>query len=356
MSETLPDGRKRRGSDRIGLLRSLQRRGSTPDGRLDAIVAGRILLVAAGLIGSGTVPLLNPDRRGWLLLAGVTGGMTLLLLATMFVPWTSISPRATLAFPAAVGLALIVFGTGEPGFFAPLTGLLALCFAYIGLTQPPRTSLFAAPAAAASFLIANGLTAPVLVRLLISICVWLVLAELLAGLTLRQAALSSALRTAAHTDVLTGVSNRRDLQLQLSLAASGDAIVIIDLDHFKRLNDTFGHDAGDRVLADFGSMLRACLRDQDYCARYGGEEFVLVLPSTTVTDTLLVLARLRRDWAVLQPAVTFSAGADICTDDRPAMPTLAAADQALYAAKAAGRNTDRAQPTLERAVDSTQLR
>jgi diguanylate cyclase len=344
-STGLGGGRRRR-TDSIGLLRSLKRLSGMDDQELDAVAVGRILLIAAGVICSGMTPLLQPDLRGWLLLAGVTAGMAVLLLATIVVPWASLPPRMTLAFPAAVFLALAVLGAGQPGFFAPLTALSALCFAYIGLTQPPRTSLFVVPVAAVIYLIANGSwTAPVLVRLLIVACVWLVLGELLAGLTARQNTLAAALHAAAHTDALTGVSNRRDLQRQLSRAKSGDAIVICDMDHFKRLNDTLGHDVGDGVLADFGLILRTCLRKQDYCARYGGEEFVLLLPGTTVTDAMAVLARLRRQWTLLQPSMTFSAGVDICTSQQSPAQTLAAADKALYLAKAAGRNTDRAQPS-----------
>lgn len=347
------NGTSRR-SDSIGLLRYLKRLGGTDGSDLDTIAVGRILLIAAGMICSGATPLLHPDMRGWLLLAGVTAGMAVLLVATMAVSWAALSPRMTLAFPASVFLALAVLGAGEPGFFGPLTGVSALCFAYIGLTQPPRTSLFVVPFAGATYLIANGSwTAPVLVRLLIAVCVWLVLAELLAGLTARQATLASALRAAAHTDILTGVSNRRDLQLQLSRVDSGDAIVICDIDDFKLLNDTLGHDAGDGVLADFGLMLRTSLREQDYCARFGGEEFVLLLPSSTVTDALGVLTRLRRQWTLMQPAVTFSAGVGICTIEQSATQTLTAADEALYAAKASGRNTDRAQPSGSNASRSS---
>lgn len=286
-------------------------------------------------------PLLSPNPSGWTAIIAVTVFMSALLTITMLTPVARLPRRACLAFPAAVCGALIVLALSQANFVAPLTGLITLCFAYIGLTQTPGTGLCAVPFAGLTFLVANGgLSGPVAVRLFIGICIWVLLAELLADSAARQARMDSALRAAAHTDVLTGVSNRRGLQLRLSLAAAGDTMVICDLDFFKRLNDTLGHEAGDRVLADFGALLRASLREEDYCARYGGEEFVLALNATSATDALRVLARLRENWAVMQPTVTFSAGVATCRDDRSHSETLAEADHAMYAAKAAGRNAD----------------
>ena len=341
MSQPKPDNAARRDSDPARLLVSLRRLGFASGGGLDPVVGGRLLLVAAGFISSVAAPLLHPTRDGWIAIVAVTVGMAVLLLVTMVVPWRRLPAATTLVFPAAVCAALVFLSTSQPGFFAPLTGLISLCFAYIGLTQPPHTGWYAVPLAAGAFVYANGgLTGAIAVRLFIGACIWLLLAELLAGSTARQSELADALRAAAHTDVLTGVSNRRGLQLQLSLIQPGDSIVLCDLDHFKRLNDTYGHDAGDRVLADFGSLLRTCLREHDYCARYGGEEFVLALPATSEVRALQVLERLRGQWAVLQPTVTFSAGIATCRSDRPNNDTLAAADHALYEAKARGRNTD----------------
>jgi diguanylate cyclase (GGDEF)-like protein len=85
-----------------------------------------------------------------------------------------------------------------------------------------------------------------------------------------------------------------------------------DLDHFKRLNDTQGHAAGDLILAEFGLVLQTCLREGDYAARYGGEEFALLLPQTTTSQTTAALQRLHQGWAILQPDITFSAGSATC--------------------------------------------
>jgi diguanylate cyclase (GGDEF)-like protein len=334
--------RHRRRADGNRLLRPFTRLAIMPDGQLDAVSAGRLLLVAVGAVTNLTAPLLHPDERGWAFIAAVSLVMLSLLTATRFVPWDRLPQKASLAFPIAVCLAIVALSVGAPGLVAPLTGLLTLGFAYVGMTQSPRTCLILVPVAAATMLIANAAwNSAIVVRLIIGVTVWVLLAELLAGFTRRQAALTAALSKAAYTDALTGIANRRDLQSRMSLASIGDAMVVCDLDHFKRLNDTFGHEAGDKVLADFGSMLRTTLRHNDYCARYGGEEFALLLPSTSLAEARSVVDRLQRHWALLQPSVTFSAGIALCRTSRSTAETFSAADGALYRAKAAGRNTTR---------------
>jgi diguanylate cyclase (GGDEF)-like protein len=314
---------------------------------IDAVLLGRVLLVVAGVIVIFTVPLLDPDGSTWARVFMVSAAMAAGLLASFVVPWPRLGSRATLAFPVLVCAALIAMSTAEIGVFAPLTGLISLCFAYLGLTQPPGTTFVMLPFAALTFFLTNGSWSwAIAIRLSIGCWVWVLLGELLSRFTARQAALSAALRTAAHTDALTGVANRRDLDLRLAVARPGDMVVLCDLDHFKALNDSRGHYVGDRVLADFGSMLRATLRADDYCARYGGEEFVLVLAGTSRAQAEATLGRMRAHWAVLQPATTFSAGLASVIEGRPHAETLAAADRALYAAKAAGRNCDRGEPSL----------
>lgn len=311
----------------------------TSDG-VDPVTLGRVLLLATAAVVTCTVPMLDTDADAWLHVALVVGLILLPgIVASRYVPWQRLGRRAPLMFPLLVCAALVALSAQDPLVYTPLTGLLALCFAYVGLTQPPRTALAAVPVAAATFLYVNDeWNSPIVVRLIIGMWVWVILGEVLSRFTARQAALSDALRVAAHTDALTGVANRRDFELRLAIAKAGDTIAICDLDHFKRLNDTHGHRAGDVVLAEFGSMLRATLRECDFAARYGGEEFVVVLPATGLGDAETTLARMREHWAVLQPTVTFSAGLANCVPHRSHAETLAVADRALYAAKAAGRN------------------
>ena len=139
-------------------------------------------------------------------------------------------------------------------------------------------------------------------------------------------------------DPLTGVGNRYDLSRMLAALRPGDAVALLDLDHFKRLNDTAGHAAGDDVLRKAGALLRQVARREDTVIRYGGEEFLVLLPGAGDAGATSFDARLRAAWADVQPGVTFSTGiavVDAATTGGAA--AVAHADEALYAAKAAGR-------------------
>jgi two-component system cell cycle response regulator len=158
----------------------------------------------------------------------------------------------------------------------------------------------------------------------------------------------------AITDPLTGLYNRRYLDAHLNSVMARAAatakpvcVLLFDIDHFKGINDTYGHDAGDDVLRDFSDRLRRGVRGIDLVARYGGEEFVLVMPETDAGFAGTVAERLRRDVETvpfrtksgLSFPVTVSIG---LAEGRGPTDTAEAlvmrADQALYAAKRSGRN------------------
>jgi two-component system cell cycle response regulator len=158
----------------------------------------------------------------------------------------------------------------------------------------------------------------------------------------------------AMTDPLTGLYNRRYLDAHLkSLVERAGAdrrsvcLLLFDIDHFKGINDTYGHDAGDDVLRDFCNRLRRGVRGIDLVARYGGEEFVLVMPETDATFAAAVAERLRSDVekvdfttrSGLSFPVTVSIGlAEWQGPGDSAEALVKRADQALYSAKRAGRN------------------
>ncbi|MCO8277035.1 GGDEF domain-containing protein [Actinoplanes sp. TRM 88003] len=155
----------------------------------------------------------------------------------------------------------------------------------------------------------------------------------------RQSRTVSAL---SRTDELTNLPNRRawndELPRVLERARSARAPVVvsmIDLDHFKSFNDTYGHPAGDRLLSAAAAAWSAELRDGDVLARYGGEEFIVLLPGTDESKATAVLERLR---AVTPAAQTFSAGLARWDNTETSEALIARADSALYAAKAAGRD------------------
>ncbi len=159
-----------------------------------------------------------------------------------------------------------------------------------------------------------------------------------------------SLADAVHTDPLTGLENRRGLEerigLEVERAKRHDrslTVVIGDLDHFKRLNDTHGHRAGDDALTLVGGILNDRKRRVDAIARTGGEEFTLVMPDTDRHEAYLVTERLRneveRRLAGERMPLTLSFGiAAFPEHGRTTEQLLEAADQALYSAKALGRN------------------
>lgn len=141
----------------------------------------------------------------------------------------------------------------------------------------------------------------------------------------------------AAIDVLTGLPNRRSLGRFLGRLVPGDAVIMLDLDFFKQVNDTEGHDAGDRVLRAFGKTLSAQVRGRDRVGRWGGEEFVVVLSGDP--DPAVFLTRLRSQWELGRPIeITFSAGIAVVEAGGDSAATLAAADRAMYQAKNAGRD------------------
>ncbi len=142
----------------------------------------------------------------------------------------------------------------------------------------------------------------------------------------------------ARTDALTGLPNRRtwDAGLQRALADGGPvAVALLDLDHFKRLNDTAGHAAGDRVLRGAASAWRDLLPPAAMIARYGGEEFAVLLTGAAVPDALDLVEDLRRATPAPQTA---SAGVALWDGAEGAAELVARADAALYAAKRGGRD------------------
>jgi len=173
----------------------------------------------------------------------------------------------------------------------------------------------------------------------------------------RQLTLSLArIQELASHDDLTGAFNRRhfmellvDERERSHRTQQPYSVALFDLDHFKTINDRFGHATGDAVLRDFCTLVQAHMRVTDRFARWGGEEFVLLMPVTTpVESASLAVERIRsavasHDWSgtSVLPAgtrVTVSAGVATCVPGEPAEALLARADAALYQAKDAGRN------------------
>lgn len=150
----------------------------------------------------------------------------------------------------------------------------------------------------------------------------------------------------ASTDSLTGLLNRRSLENKVRALRNDRtsfALVMADLDHFKQLNDTFGHETGDRALRLFSQTLSSSLRGQDLVSRHGGEEFAVVLPLCSAFDAEAILEKVRANLEVAVaaaglPVVTASFGVVDAHDDEELTDVLARADAALFQAKHDGRN------------------
>jgi two-component system, cell cycle response regulator len=172
----------------------------------------------------------------------------------------------------------------------------------------------------------------------------------LAQINLKLQQREAQILAASLTDPLTGVGNRRRLEQALAVEANraertggGLCAAMADLDRFKRVNDTYGHEAGDKVLAAFGDVLRRRTREIDIAARFGGEEFVVLMPATNLRDAIAIAERIRAAVAELRiepmpESITVSFGVAERVAGEPGDALLRRADAALYEAKRLGRN------------------
>lgn len=158
----------------------------------------------------------------------------------------------------------------------------------------------------------------------------------------------------ASTDALTGLANRNSLKVHLDWVAKNFnrnpeslSLAMVDIDHFKNINDTFGHQIGDSVLMAVGSAIRQACRENDFPVRWGGEEFIVLLHSTDADQSLLVAKRIREYIAevnVIDKKISASVGVSTYLPSTTEIPMqlmdqlIAAADKALYLAKTSGRD------------------
>lgn len=257
-------------------------------------------------------------------------------LGTWLIGWNSGFHYYLLMFIPA-----IVVGRGRRRVTPVL--LLALFAFYIGMYELSRRHGAQAP------LDASGLSIVHAFNVAVVFAMAAYTARYYYGSVLRA---ERRLEDQAATDPLTGLSNRRRLAslaaeriAQARQAGGPTAVVIADIDHFKRINDTHGHDAGDRVLVHVADLLARNSRAQDLLARWGGEEFLLVMPTSGLDDALAVAERMRHAVA-RQPAghgadaiaASVSLGVAELRSGESLEAAIARADRALYASKDAGRN------------------
>ena len=306
------------------------------------------LFVLAGFVGLVNVVLPGPtsyDRPvvSTINLVAIIGGVL-----AWYAPWSNWKPRATLwLVPFAIGMLCVsdAYGGTPPAIYGVY---FVVVFAWVGMWHPPGTSMRLAVPAAISYLfpILSGNVANDdflrSVGVVIPVCV--ILGEVMSTTVekMRQAhdaqeQATAALALAMVTDELTGLGNRRKGEQLLESLREGDALLLIDLDRFKSVNDTFGHAEGDRLLTFLGDFLRGALHDNDEVFRYGGDELVIIQRAEGASP-IDVAERVLHGWRLLKPTTTLSIGIAVHHADRSLAQTFGAADSALYEAKKNGRD------------------
>jgi diguanylate cyclase (GGDEF)-like protein len=337
-------------------------------------MAGALAAYAAFFWGSIELDILEQTTTGVVLIVTVAASGLLLMGGALAADIGRSVDTSNLALAqgvwanlALVALALLV--TDVMRVMLLITTLLSLQFFALHLRRPQVLWVSSAGWIAYSLALAwrlnNGLVSDPRFEFLIwigysfalaaAVLISSEVAGLRTALTRRTAELEDTLERLhelAMRDDLTGLYNRRQLmeylKRQKALAdrnTLGFALCYVDLDHFKRVNDRFGHTRGDEVLKEFAEIAMKVVREEDFVARIGGEEFVMVLINAALKDAEMVANRLRQQTEVMtiDPAdldftVTASVGIAIYTDHEEIERLLDRADAAMYKAKRLGRN------------------
>ncbi len=276
--------------------------------------------------------------------AGALAGAaaTALLLVRMVSVLSMLESSGPDARVAAVGLAVQTFVI--PALLAGVvlaTGRMLVVHAGVALVVTTLALLIPPPGTWSGQATSVG----AVVQMLTLMALTSAMIHVLNASTLSMEASEEQARTAAETDPLTGLANRRSLERALRSLQDGAAaggVLMVDLDHFKAINDTLGHETGDDVLVAVATTLQHVIRPDDTVGRWGGEEFLIVLPDADGDVLIEVAERIRGAVEQLPDGppggITVSVGAALrrSTDDVDAL--VSRADRAMYVAKAGGRN------------------
>ena len=284
---------------------------------------GLFVLIAAALI------ILNPPNMAWVLIGPVPALIVVSVSAWRVFGRAQMKPMDWVTGCALVTGSVLIFGRSL--WFASLDASVAANAAGtsggVDMTQvPPEQPLF------------------------VSLMTTLVLLGLAISAVMRAAFDAiEGMRERSTTDALSGLLNRASFD-ELAFAASarrtagGLSVAVFDIDHFKQVNDTSGHPAGDRVIAALGSIISEATTDAQIAGRIGGEEFAVVLPGSNLGAARLFAEAVRTRFSAcdfgseIPWTVTLSCGVATQGDGEPFHALMARADQALYAAKRAGRD------------------
>ncbi|UJW84021.1 GGDEF domain-containing protein [Devosia sp. SL43] len=305
---------------------------------LGAIIA----MMAPAHIGTGVMV----DARAIIIgFAAAFGGWPAALIAVAIGGGYRLWLGGMGAFPGAAGIAVAaLLGLGWRYFLRPRTrikarhlvvlGLVISCYLLSGIVLG-YASMWSLLSMIAPYMVSASVFASVLLGLFVD-------------RELNQIDREESWKARALTDPLTGLPNRRAFERGIAGLRPDDkdaALLILDLDHFKVVNDTYGHAAGDYVLQQVSMILRANMRNRDLASRLGGEELAVLLPDTDSFKAQQIAERLRAavealtiHWEGRDIAITASIGVAVASGALPAEQLFVQADAALYAAKRGGRN------------------
>ena len=333
-------GRSKWWAPRLGRLKAWDR-----DVRLGA---GMVAAFCVVVVTTAPALDLRPGTRGVVIV--LCAALAVFDLALLLFSWDSYPRQSLLVFPALLLIGEVALALSTNGVSPEYTGFFTLGFVFIGLTQPRGTGVGFALPAGVCWVVSQQHWAPGLaIRLGLSVVIWLLLSGTLSVRTSRDQNSSRRLVTHAYTDVLTGLGNRRAIServehLTAELVISESSVLLIDLDGFKKVNDTFGHAAGDELLVVAAKRIQANLREGDLAGRLGGDEFAIVLHDGGLNQAREVAARMIASLAApivlsrMRLSVTASIGIVRIVPSATVEEVLSHADLAMYKAKAAGRN------------------
>jgi diguanylate cyclase (GGDEF)-like protein len=324
-------------------------RGSISD-IASVVLANALIFIGFALFYCGLLrfffitPFINRTYFLWLLIAFASVLMTYYTIAdNRVVPRIVIAEAAVFPIRALITIELISHASER--IVLKIFGVLMGIYTLVGISRIPLTLVHGS---AANFMSRDLIQTSALALNVIFVCIIGV-----CFLLMLSGELMDALETQSFEDTVSGALNRRGIEQKLAIELGSakrsriaPSIALIDMDHFKAINDTLGHPAGDDALRQVSHVISSHLRDYDYLGRYGGDEFLLVLPQASYQDALKVVERIQQAIRALPPlspkiAITLSIGVTQAVPFEPAESILARADTALYEAKRGGRNCSR---------------
>jgi len=280
--------------------------------------------------------------------AGI-GAILFFLVAMMLVDAIALhlrkQPPIPFAFLLVPGFAGVAMSLATQGIYGAFWSFPLLLLGFFVLSQSAANAVGIALIAIGTVLTGASSDVPTALRYLFALSLCLFVINVLLNVLM---SMHARLVEQSITDALTGAFNRRQMDVSLAEAVerqrraqSPSSALLIDIDHFKRINDRLGHAAGDEALQGVVSVVRSRCRKLDMLFRQGGEEFLLLLPETRLGEAMVVAENLRyaiEHAPLLREKVTVSIGASELRPDDNVKSWMKRVDQALYAAKKSGRN------------------